>query len=101
MRAWLMDGYDGVESLRLGEVPDPRPSPAQVLLRVKFAALNPADAFLARKLYPANPSLPHILGRDGVGEIVAVGPGGGHSARRGDRWNFALRGGCRGVGNAC
>ncbi len=101
MRAWLMDGYDGVERLRLGEVPDPQPGPAQVLLRVKFAALNPADAFLARKMYPANPSLPHILGRDGVGEIVAVGPGVGNRARRRDRWDFALRGGCRGVGNAC
>jgi NADPH2:quinone reductase len=75
MRAWLMDGYEGVERLRLGEVPDPQPGPAQVLLRVKFAALNPADAFLARKMYPANPSLPHILGRDGVGDVIAVGPG--------------------------
>jgi NADPH:quinone reductase len=74
MRAWLMDGYEGVEKLRLGEMPDPQPGPAQVLLRVKFAALNPADAFLARKMYPANPRLPHILGRDGVGEVVAVGP---------------------------
>ncbi|MDT3779171.1 zinc-binding alcohol dehydrogenase family protein [Nitrospira sp. MA-1] len=75
MRAWLMDDYEGVENLRLGEVPDPQPGPTQVVLRVKFAALNPADAFLARKMYPANPSLPHILGRDGVGEVVAVGPG--------------------------
>ena len=75
MRAWLMDGYEGVERLRLGEVPDPQPGPAQVLLRVKYAALNPADAFLARKMYPANPSLPHILGRDGVGDVIAVGSG--------------------------
>ncbi|GJL59692.1 MAG: alcohol dehydrogenase [Nitrospirales bacterium] len=78
MRAWLMDDYTGVENLRLGEVRGPQPGPEQVLLRVKFAALNPADAFLARKMYPANPSLPHILGRDGVGEIVTVGPGAGN-----------------------
>jgi NADPH2:quinone reductase len=78
MRAWLMDGYEGVERLRLGEVPDPQPGPSQVLLRVKFAALNPADAFLARKMYPANPSLPHILGRDGVGDVIAVGSGVGN-----------------------
>ena len=78
MRAWLMDGYEGVERLRLGDVPDPQPGPAQVLLRVKYAALNPADAFLARKMYPANPSLPHILGRDGVGDVIAVGAGVGN-----------------------
>lgn len=75
MRAWLMESYDGVESLRLGEVPDPQPGPAEVLLKVRFAALNPADAFLARRMYPAKPLLPHILGRDGVGDVAAIGAG--------------------------
>ena len=75
MRAWLMDGYDGVDALRLGEVRDPAPGSGQILLRVRFAALNPADAFLARGMYPAHPPLPHILGRDGVGDVAAVGPG--------------------------
>jgi len=74
MRAWSMDGYDGVDALRMSEVPDPEPGPGQILVRVTFAALNPADAFLARGMYPAHPPLPHILGRDGVGEVVAVGP---------------------------
>jgi NADPH2:quinone reductase len=73
MRAWLMDSYQGVETLRLGKVEDPQPGPGQVLLRVKFAALNPADAFLAQAMYPARPPLPHILGRDGVGEVLAFG----------------------------
>ena len=75
MRAWFMDSYDGVEKLRLGEASDPKPGPNQVSLRVRFAALNPADAFLAQAMYPAKPAFPHILGRDGVGEVVAVGPG--------------------------
>ena len=73
MRAWLMDSYDGVERLRLGEVPDPQPGAAQVLLRMRFAALNPADAFLAKRMYPAKPALPHILGRDGVGDVLTRG----------------------------
>ena len=64
MRAWLMDSYEGIEQLRLGDVPDPQPGPNDVLLRVKLAALNPADAFLAQGQYPAKPPLPHILGRD-------------------------------------
>lgn len=73
MRAWLMDSYSGVEQLRLGEVPDPQPGPAEVLLKVRYAALNPADAFLAQGLYPAKPTLPHILGRDGVGVVESMG----------------------------
>jgi NADPH:quinone reductase len=75
MRAWLMDSYEGVETLRFGEAPDPRPGPGDLLLKVRFAALNPADAFLARGMYPAKPPLPHILGRDGVGDVLAGGPG--------------------------
>jgi NADPH2:quinone reductase len=75
MRAWVMDSYDGVDRLRLAEVADPRPESGEVVLRVLFAALNPADAFLARGMYPAKPPLPHILGRDGVGEVLALGAG--------------------------
>jgi NADPH:quinone reductase len=75
MRAWFIDSYNGVGSLRLGETPDPQPGPNDVLIRLRFAALNPADAFLAQAMYPAKPALPHILGRDGVGEVVAVGSG--------------------------
>ena len=73
MRAWLMDSYEGVDKLRLSEVANPKPGPEQVLLGVRFAALNPADAFLAQGMYPAKPPLPHVLGRDGAGEVLAVG----------------------------
>jgi NADPH2:quinone reductase len=75
MRAWLMDSYEGVDKLRLGEAPDPRSGPGEVLLRIRYAALNPADAFLSQGMYPAKPKLPHILGRDGVGDVVALGDG--------------------------
>ena len=75
MRAWLLDGFEGVEKLRLAEVPEPQAGPGEVLLRVRYAALNPADAFLARGMYPAKPTFPHILGRDAVGEVAAAGPG--------------------------
>lgn len=75
MQAWFMDAYEGVEKLRLGEAPDPQPGPGEALLQVQFAALNPADAYLAQALYPAKPPLPHVLGRDGAGTVLAVGEG--------------------------
>jgi NADPH:quinone reductase len=75
MRAWLLDSFDGVEKLRMAEVSDLAPGPGEALLRVRYAALNPADAFLAKAQYPAKPPLPHILGRDGVGDVLAVGSG--------------------------
>jgi NADPH:quinone reductase len=75
MKAWLMDGFTGVDKLRLTDVADPQPAAGEVLLRVTYAALNPADRYLAQGEYPAKPPLPHILGRDGSGTIVATGPG--------------------------
>jgi len=75
MKAWLMDGFTGVHKLRLTDVADPVPAAGEVLLRVTYAALNPADRYLAQGEYPAKPPLPHILGRDGTGMVVATGPG--------------------------
>jgi NADPH2:quinone reductase len=75
LQAWLMDSFAGVGNLRVGEVTDPQPGAGEVLLKIRFAALNPADAFLAAGQYPAKPPLPHILGRDAVGEVAALGPG--------------------------
>jgi NADPH2:quinone reductase len=43
------------------------------VLEVTYAALNPADRYLAQGEYPARPPLPHILGRDGIGKVIEVG----------------------------
>ena len=75
MKAWLLDGYHGIESIHLTEVADPTAGPGEVLLKVRLAALNPADRYLAEAQYPAKPKFPHILGRECLGTINAVGPG--------------------------
>ncbi len=75
MKAWLIDSFNGVGALRLGETPPPSPARGEVLVRVVYAALNPADRYLAEGAYPAKPPLPHILGRDAVGTIAQVGDG--------------------------
>jgi NADPH:quinone reductase len=75
MRAWLLDQFSGLGALRLAEVADPTARSGEVVLQIHYAALNPADRYLAEKQYPGKPRLPHILGRDGVGTVVAVGPG--------------------------
>ena len=74
MKAWLLDQFNGIEHLRLADVPDPTPGPGEVMMEMIFAALNPADRYLAEGQYPAHPPLPHILGRDGVGTARAIGP---------------------------
>ncbi len=73
MKAWLLDDFKGIGSLRLAEVAEPVPQPGEALVEVRYAALNPADRYLAERQYPAKPTLPHILGRDGVGTLVQTG----------------------------
>lgn len=75
MRAWTIHDQRGLAGLRLESLPDPEPATGEVVLRVRSAALNPADRYLAEGLYPARPGFPHVLGRDGVGEVAAVGRG--------------------------
>jgi len=75
MKAWIIERLDGIEKARLTEVADPVPAAGEVVLRLACAALNPADRYLAEGQYPAKPPFPHILGRDGSGTVVSVGPG--------------------------
>lgn len=91
MKAWLIDSFDGVSGLRLADVPDPRASDGEVVLGVRYAALNPADYYLAQGQYPAKPPLPHVLGRDGLGEVVGVGEAVNRRFKPGSRW-LILRG---------
>src|ERR1700752_2178816 len=75
MKAWIIERLDGIENARLTEVADPVPAAGEVVLRLTCAALNPADRYLAEGQYPAKPTLPHILGRDGSGTVVRCGAG--------------------------
>lgn len=76
MDAWQLPSLGSVENLRLvRDLPDPSPAAGEVVIRVEFAALNPADRYLAENQYPAKPTFPHVLGRDGVGTVIAVGEG--------------------------
>jgi len=60
--------------LRLAEVPDPRPGPGQVLVRVLGAAANFPDVLMCRGGYQVRPPLPYIPGIELCGEVVTAGP---------------------------
>ena len=75
MKAWILPAQDGLGALRLSEIPEPIAKEGEVVLKILFAALNPADRYLSEKMYPAHPPMPHVLGRDGIGAVVAIGPG--------------------------
>lgn len=77
MRAAVVEGYGGVDRLRVGEMAEPGPpGPMQVLVRVRASSANPLDVKIRqgrlRFVMPA--SFPYIPGFDLAGEVAAVGP---------------------------
>jgi len=72
MKAVQLHGYGGVDQLRYEDVPDPKPGPGEVLVRVAATSVNPIDwKIRAGYLKDRMPlQFPVILGRDVAGEIA-------------------------------
>src|ERR1700678_1784580 len=71
MKGVRIHEFGGPEVLRYEGIPDAQPRKDQVLIRVKACALNHLDIWVRKGL--PGVKLPHILGSDIAGEIVAVG----------------------------
>jgi NADPH2:quinone reductase len=74
MRAIRVHEYGGPAVLKLEEIPDPKPGPGELLVRVRAAGVNPVDAYMHTGTYARKPPLPYTPGQDGAGEVEAVGP---------------------------
>lgn len=77
MYAMVMNRVGGPEVLEWQELPTPEPGPDEVLIRIAYAGVNPADwkdreGHLAR-YYPYQ--FPYVIGMDGAGVVEKVGPG--------------------------
>jgi NADPH:quinone reductase-like Zn-dependent oxidoreductase len=77
MRAMAIDRFGGPEVLRMAELPIPAPGPGEVLIKVAYAGVNPADwkcreGWLARFF---EYRFPFVLGFDAAGVVVKLGAG--------------------------
>ncbi len=70
MRAWRFHEFGHIENLQLEEVDRPTPIGHEILIKMKYAALNPADKFLIMGLYKGCAEPPYAVGRDGCGEVT-------------------------------
>jgi len=71
VRAIIATAAGGPEVLQLTDVPDPRPEPAEVLVRVAAAGVNFIDTYRRSGVYTM--PFPHVVGSEGAGEVVEVG----------------------------
>jgi NADPH:quinone reductase-like Zn-dependent oxidoreductase len=77
MKAIVVHEYGGPEVLKFEDYPDPVPGPAEALVRVAAASVNPIDykrrAGLTKDFYPMK--FPGLIGVDMAGTVVKIGPG--------------------------
>jgi NADPH:quinone reductase len=73
MKAIRVKEFGGPEVMQLEEVPDPKPSGAQVVVRIRAAGLNPVDVYMRSGVYPRKPTLPYTPGTDGAGTVESAG----------------------------
>ncbi|WP_437751113.1 zinc-dependent alcohol dehydrogenase family protein [Sorangium sp. So ce1389] len=75
MKAFAVQGSFGLDALRPIDLPEPKPGPGQIVLRMKAASLNFRDLLVVKGLYNPKFSLPLVPLSDGVGEVIGVGEG--------------------------
>ena len=75
MRAMLCHAWGPVEGLRLGEAPSPIPADGEVVIAVRAAGINYADAIMVAGHYQTKPPLPFSPGLEAAGIVAACGDG--------------------------
>ena len=76
MKALMIREFGGAEVMRLEEIPDLEPAGDDVVVAVHAVSVNfTLDVMVRSGKYARGTPLPHILGVDPSGVVVAVGPG--------------------------
>jgi NADPH:quinone reductase-like Zn-dependent oxidoreductase len=77
MRAIHLTAFGNpLQGLEFVQIQEPAaPGPGQVLIGVEFSPIDLSDLLVVSGAYPFRPSLPSVIGNEGVGRILAVGPG--------------------------
>jgi NADPH2:quinone reductase len=73
MRSIVVREFGAPGVMKLENVPMPQPGPAEVLVRVRAAGVNPVETYVRAGTYARLPKLPYTPGSDGAGEVETVG----------------------------
>jgi NADPH2:quinone reductase len=73
MKAICVHEFGDPEVMRIEEVPDPRPAPGQVVVRIKAVGVNQVDTYIRAGIYSIKPALPYTPGMDAAGVVESTG----------------------------
>jgi NADPH2:quinone reductase len=73
MRAIVVREFGGPDVMRLEDVPTPKPTGSQVLVRIIASGVNPVDTYLRSGNHAHAPKLPYTPGKDAAGVAELVG----------------------------
>jgi NADPH:quinone reductase-like Zn-dependent oxidoreductase len=73
MKAARIHGHGGPEVIRYEDIPEPHIKANQALVRVRACSVNHLDLWMRAGVPGIDIPMPHILGSDVAGEVVAVG----------------------------
>jgi NADPH2:quinone reductase len=74
MKAAFIHETGAPDKIVYGDLPDPKPTGSQVLVKVGAVSINPIDTYLRNGANYWELPKPYILGCDLAGTVVAVGP---------------------------
>jgi NADPH:quinone reductase len=75
MKAAYITQTGAPDVVTYGDLPDPKPTRRQCLIKVAAVDVNPIDIYVRSGAIPAKLSFPYILGRDLAGTVVEAGAG--------------------------
>jgi NADPH2:quinone reductase len=75
MKAAYINQTGSPDVIVYGELPTPKPTRNQCLVKVAAVDVNPIDVYVRSGLIPTKPVFPAILGRDLAGTVVECGAG--------------------------
>jgi NADPH:quinone reductase-like Zn-dependent oxidoreductase len=71
----ISDFGNPTEVVTVIDAPEPpQPGPNEALLQVEYAPINANDLLLIKGTFHYTPHLPTIVGNEGVGRVLAIGP---------------------------
>lgn len=75
MKSFRLESGFGIDNLVCADVPEPKPGPGEILVKMKAWSLNYRDLLVVKGIYAPKLQFPFQILSDGAGEVAETGAG--------------------------